>query len=210
MGSSDRGLYALRAGDGETIWRFETLGVVQCEPLYDPEFDLVYFGSHDGALYAVHARDGSILWRFMTGAEVARQPVIGGPNRSMLFVANGADQLFGLDRAHGQAGVDGAPHAGARHGDRGHAGPSGRRRPRLHGVLRRPRHRLRPRTAAERWTPVDLSAEAEQSAGDAPRYLDVDTTPIVDDLAATAESSTSRATPAASSRSTRGAARGSG
>jgi outer membrane protein assembly factor BamB len=36
---------------------------------------------------------------------------------------------------------------------------------------------------SERWTPVDLSAEAEQSAGEAPRYLDVDTTPVVDELA---------------------------
>jgi len=35
---------------------------------------------------------------------------------------------------------------------------------------------------SERWAPVDLSAEAEQSLGSAPRYLDVDTTPIVDDL----------------------------
>ena len=44
LGTSDRGMYALRASDGSTIWRFETLGVVQCEPLYDPEEDVVYFG----------------------------------------------------------------------------------------------------------------------------------------------------------------------
>jgi outer membrane protein assembly factor BamB len=36
---------------------------------------------------------------------------------------------------------------------------------------------------SERWAPVDLSAEAEQSQGaEALRYLDVDTTPIPDDL----------------------------
>ncbi len=50
VGSADHGLYALRAGDGSTLWRFETLGVVQSEPLYDGEMDYVYFGSHDGAL----------------------------------------------------------------------------------------------------------------------------------------------------------------
>jgi outer membrane protein assembly factor BamB len=39
------------------------------------------------------------------------------------------------------------------------------------------------RDGSERWTPVDLSAEAEQSqGGEAPRYLDVDTTPVPDDL----------------------------
>jgi outer membrane protein assembly factor BamB len=37
------------------------------------------------------------------------------------------------------------------------------------------------RDGSEKWTPVDLSAEAEHQAGEAPRYLDVDTTPILDD-----------------------------
>ena len=60
VGSSDRGLYALRAGEGSTIWRFETLGVVQSEPLYDPEMDYVYFGSNDGALYCVSAASGKL------------------------------------------------------------------------------------------------------------------------------------------------------
>ena len=49
VGSSDHGLYALRATDGHELWRFETLGFVQCEPLYDPNEDVVYFGSNDGA-----------------------------------------------------------------------------------------------------------------------------------------------------------------
>jgi outer membrane protein assembly factor BamB len=41
------------------------------------------------------------------------------------------------------------------------------------------------RDGSERWTPVDLSAEAEQSqGGEALRYLDVDTTPVPDDLGA--------------------------
>ena len=35
-------------------------------------------------------------------------------------------------------------------------------------------------TGAERWQPVDLSAEAEQTLGEVPQYLDVDTTPVAD------------------------------
>jgi outer membrane protein assembly factor BamB len=34
------------------------------------------------------------------------------------------------------------------------------------------------RDGSERWTPIDLSAEAEQAKGEAVRYLDVDTTPV--------------------------------
>ena len=182
VGSADRGLYALRAGDGTTLWRFETLGVVQCEPLYDPQYDLVYFGSHDGALYAVHARDGRLAWRFMTGAEVGRQPVIGGPNRSMLFVANGADQLFGLERATGQQiwTVHRTPALGMEIA--AHAGPAVDADVVYMAYSDGHVAAYNPNDGSERWTLVDLSAEAEQTLGDAPRYLDVDSTPIVDDL----------------------------
>ena len=63
VGSSDRGLYALHAEDGSALWRFETLGFVQCQPLYDAASDAVYFGSNDGALYRVSAKNGALSWR---------------------------------------------------------------------------------------------------------------------------------------------------
>jgi outer membrane protein assembly factor BamB len=181
VGSSDRGLYALRAGDGQTIWRFETLGVVQCEPLYDPQYDVVYFGSHDGALYAVQARDGALLWRFNTGAEVSRRPVIGGAGRASLYVANGADQLFALERGTGkqQWNVHRTPALGMEIA--AHAGPAFDGESVYMAYSDGHVAAYDPKDGSERWAPVDLSAEAEQSLGDAPRYLDVDTTPIVED-----------------------------
>ena len=99
MGSADHGLYALRATDGSTIWRYETLGAVQSEPYYDAELDVVYFGAHDGALYAVRAFDGSLVFRFDTGAEVTRKPVRAGET---IFVANAGDYLYALDRRTGK------------------------------------------------------------------------------------------------------------
>ena len=79
-----------------------------------------------------------------------------------------------------------APHARAGHGGQRLRGPGARPRDGLLRVLRRARGRLRrARRRASSWTPVDLSAEAEQSqGGDALRYLDVDTTPVPDDLGA--------------------------
>jgi outer membrane protein assembly factor BamB len=182
IGSADHGLYALHAGDGTPIWRFETLGVVQSEPLYDPDLDIVYFGSHDGALYAVKARDGALVFRFMTGAEVSRKPVIGGET---LYVANGADQLYAIDRRTGKPkwNVRRTPALGMEIA--GYAGP----------LLDQGKVYLAfsdghvdaydAKDGTERWTPVDLSAEAEQSSnlGEAPRYLDVDTTPVLGEIA---------------------------
>ncbi|MGO9713175.1 MAG: PQQ-binding-like beta-propeller repeat protein [Polyangiaceae bacterium] len=182
VGSSDRGLYALRAGDGATLWRFETLGVVQCEPLYDPQYDIVYFGSHDGALYAVQGRNGVLLWRFSSGAEVSRRPVIGGPGRSILYFANGADQLFAIERATGKQvwTVHRTPALGMEIA--AHAGPAFDGEAIYMAYSDGHVAAYDAKDGSERWPPVDLSAEAEQSLGDAPRYLDVDSTPVVEDL----------------------------
>jgi len=178
-GSADHGLYALRAGDGSSIWRFETLGVVQSEPYYDGELDVVYFGSHDGALYAVRAFDGSLLWRFNTGAEVARRPALLG---EMLYVANGSDQLYALDRRTGALrwSAHRTPALGMEVA--GYAGPAVSAGKVYMAFSDGHVDAYDAKDGTEKWTPVDLSAEAEQNAGgEAPRYLDVDTTPIVDD-----------------------------
>jgi outer membrane protein assembly factor BamB len=180
IGSADHGLYALRSTNGATLWRFETLGVVQSEPLYDAELDYVYFGSHDGALYCVRALDGSLVWRFDTGAEVARKPVRVGET---LYFANGADTLLAVDRRSGKEtwrqhrtpalGMEVSGYAGPAY-DRG-----------LVFMAYSDGHVVAydARDGNERWTPVDLSAEAEQNLGaEGLRYLDVDTTPVPDDL----------------------------
>ncbi|MCL2779099.1 MAG: PQQ-binding-like beta-propeller repeat protein [Polyangiaceae bacterium] len=180
VGSSDHGLYALRAGDGSTIWRFETLAVVQSEPLYDSEMDYVYFGSNDGALYCVRAQTGKLVYRFDTGAEVSRKPVRAGEN---LFFSNAADFLFSIDRRTGKQNwqVHRTPALGMEIS--GHAGPAYDPASNLVFMAYSDGHVIAYSGAdgSEKWSPVDLSADAEQAGGEAPRYLDVDTTPVLDD-----------------------------
>jgi outer membrane protein assembly factor BamB len=175
VGSSDHGLYALSARDGKPLWRFETMGPVQSEPLYDEADNVLYFGSNDGALYKVRARDGKLLWRFATNAEVAQAPVLAS---GMLYFVNANDTVMALDATtgalrwsqhrtpalgmeiSGHAGLivlDGRVHVAFSDGTvTAYAADSGK----------------------ERWLPVDLSAEAEQALGEVPAYLDADTTPV--------------------------------
>ncbi len=179
VGSSDGGLYALRADDGQKLWRFETLGFVQSAPLYDPAEDVLYFGSNDGALYKVDARNGALRWRFMSNAEVARRPVLDG---GTLFVTNANDTVLAIEPATGKllwhqhrtpaAGMEVAGHSGVAvfHG-KVYAGFSD-------GVITA----FDAKTGAERWQPVDLAGEAEQALGQLPEQLDVDSTPIPADL----------------------------
>ncbi len=179
VGSSDHGLYSVRATDGYVFWRFETVGAVQSEPLYDPEENVVYFGSNDGALYKVKAESGELLWRFNTNAEVSRKPVL---KQGTLYFVNANDTVLSVDAKTGKRrwsqhrtpalGMEIAGHAGLLV-DAGRVyvafsdgtviaydAASGR----------------------ERWQPVDLAAEAEQTLGDIPKYLDVDTTPVLADV----------------------------
>ncbi len=180
VGTSDQGLYALRAGDGSTLWRFETLGPVQSQPLYDRELDAVYFGSNDGALYAVHASDGRLIWRFDSNAEVSRPPVRAGET---LYFANAADNLIAVDRRTGKTAwhVHRTPAFGMEIS--GYAGPAYDRGVVFFAYSDGHVGAYDAADGSERWPPVDLSAEAEQTQGaETVRYLDVDTTPVPDDL----------------------------
>jgi outer membrane protein assembly factor BamB len=177
VGSSDHGLYALRPEDGTTIWRFETLGPVQCEPLYDAAEDVVYFGSNDGALYKVQAVDGKLLWRFNTNAEVARRPVL---RDGSVYVVNANDTLVAINATTGMMrwhqhrtpafGMEVAGYAGPALGrDKVYVAFSD-------GVV----SAYSLDDGSEQWPSIDLGVEAEQqNGGDVPRYLDVDTTPVL-------------------------------
>ncbi|MBI2388966.1 MAG: PQQ-like beta-propeller repeat protein [Deltaproteobacteria bacterium] len=180
VGTTDRGLYAVRAGDGSVIWRFQTAGAVQSEPLYDPQRDLVYFGSDDDGLYAVRASDGKLMWRYRTGAEVQRRPVLvtreGG--RGILVFDNAADAVFAVDATTGETkwkhvrnpalGLEISGHAGVAYANE-----------RVYCAFSTGRivaYDLE--TGAERWPEVDLTAVGGPSEGEQ-QYFDVDTTPVV-------------------------------
>ncbi len=174
VGSSDGGLYALNARDGSSLWRFQTAGPVQSEPLYDPREDVVYFGSNDGALYKLNAATGKLVWRFATNAEVAQRPELNGDR---LLVVNANDTVLALDHASGKLlwsqhrspalGMEVAGHAGLLvQAGRVYTAFSD-------GTVTA----FDVENGRERWEPVDLTVEAEQVRGEAPQYLDADATP---------------------------------
>jgi outer membrane protein assembly factor BamB len=178
VGSADGGLYALRASDGSTLWRFQTTGAVQSEPSYDAELDMVFFGSNDGALYAVKAYDGTLVYRFSSGAEISKKATVRGET---VYFANAADHIFALNRRTGKVrwqafrpsalGMEVAGYAAPTvFGDSVYAAYSDGHVTAYDAA-----------TGQEKWSPVDLTAEADTAAlgSESTRYLDVDTTPIV-------------------------------
>ncbi len=179
VGSSDEHLYALRAEDGATIWRFAARGAVGCEITFDRATQTVYFGTDDGFVYAVDARDGAQKWRTPARGEVRRRPVLGP---EAVYVATGSDVVFALDRDTGRRlwmyrreppegfAVDG--HAGvALEGRRVFAGFSDGTVVALDAA--------EGSALWERETAQDVELPEEDSS--LPAYLDVDTTPVVRD-----------------------------
>jgi len=177
VGSSDGGLYALRADTGEILWRFETTGAVQSEPLYDAATDAVFFGSNDGALYKVRAVDGALIFRFMSNAEISRRPVL---RDGVLYVVNANDTLIALDATTGA--MRWHQHRTPAFGMEiaGYAGPALGRDKVFTAFSDGTVMAYDVKDGSEEWPMVDLAAEAEQATGETPKYLDVDTTPIVD------------------------------
>jgi outer membrane protein assembly factor BamB len=176
VGSADRGLYALDARDADILWRFETLGPVQSEPVYDPTEDVLYFGSMDGALYKVRADNGNLIYRFSTNGEVARPPVLDGDT---VYVTNANDTLIAFDRKTGKLrwhqhrtpayGIEVGGYAGVAvgHGKVYTAFSDGM-------VMA-----YSTKDGAEVWPTVDLTVEAASTEGQPPQYLDADTTPVL-------------------------------
>lgn len=180
VGTSDHGLYAVRAGDGSILWRFQTAGAVQSEPLYDATNDVVYFGSDDDGMYCVRAADGSLVWRYKTGAEVQRKPVlVPRPTGAILVFDNAADAVFAVDAVTGKTrwthartpalGLEVSGHAGVSYDhERVYAGFSTGR------VVA-----YDIETGKERWPEVDLTAVGGPSEAEQQQYFDIDSTPLV-------------------------------
>lgn len=177
--SQDGGLYAVDARSGDVLWRFATMGPVQCEPLFDETENAVYFGSTDGALYKVAAADGELIYRFASNGEVARRPVIDG---ATLFMVNANDTLIAIEKATGKLKYyqKRQPAFGIEIGAM--AGPVVTANKVITAFSDGVVMAYATSDGAEVWPTVDLSADAQAADGQPPQYLDADTTPVPIDV----------------------------
>lgn len=182
VGSSDRGLYCLNAQNLDVLWRFETRGPVQGEPLYVDAEDAVYFGSTDGALYKVNAKDGSLIWRFNSNSEVGKRPILDGDT---LYVTNANDTLIAIERVTGK--LKWHQHRTPAFGIQisGYAGPALSHAPGFEGKIFTAfsdgtAMAYSTKDGAEAWPLIDLALAAPGATeGEPPQYLDIDTTPVL-------------------------------
>jgi len=122
--------------------------------------------------------DGARRWRFNTPAEVGRRPVL---RTGVTDAVTGNDTLFTIAAATGKLRwhQHRAPAFGMEVS--GYAGPALGRDKVYTAFSDGTVQAFSLEDGSEQWPTVNLAAEAETSAGgDTPRYLDVDTTPVLD------------------------------
>ncbi|MBI2893087.1 MAG: PQQ-binding-like beta-propeller repeat protein [Deltaproteobacteria bacterium] len=179
IGSSDEHLYALRASDGSTLWRFKARGAVASEVAYDAASKMVYFGTDDGFVYAVDADTGAQKWRASARGEVRRRPAL---TPEALYVASGSDLVLALDRDSGRRLWLYKRDSPEGFAVEGHAGVALRERRVFAGFSDGTVAALDSSDGSVVWE-RDTSADLEPADEDSslPQYLDVDTTPVVRD-----------------------------
>lgn len=101
VGSSDGMFFnAVRAQDGQELWRFATTERVFSSGAVAG--DTVFFGCDDGHLFALDAGTGVERWRFATGGMIVSSPIVAG---ATVLVGSDDGKLWALETGP-------APHGG--------------------------------------------------------------------------------------------------
>lgn len=82
---------------GKVVWSYATGGKFNAAPLVQE--GVVYVGGGDGTLYALDARDGKLLWKYEAKEELGTTPVVAD---GKVLVASQSDALFVVDQKTGK------------------------------------------------------------------------------------------------------------
>lgn len=95
-GSASRYLYALDAGSGKPLSRYDVGAPINATPVVAG--GIVYAGEMSASLTALRAGDGAVLWRFTAGATIRGSPVVAG---NVVYVGSQDGEVYALDAGSG-------------------------------------------------------------------------------------------------------------
>jgi outer membrane protein assembly factor BamB len=99
IGSSGGILYALDVRDGHKLWDHKLGGAISSQPRYVADTKLIYLGCDDGILYALDAETGDERWTYKTRGPIASQPVFAN---ELLYFTSGENRVYALDARSGK------------------------------------------------------------------------------------------------------------
>lgn len=174
VGTTAGDLFAF-ASSGQRIWLHHTTASIEAAPAVSEDGDALFLADGDGRMTRIDAHDGHVLWSKEVGGPVRNAPVL---TRDAVYVATVNDKIVALSRADGERLWDYEREQVEGFSIEGRA-----------GLLLHDGHLLTGfgdgvvvaldatdgRVLWERDTSVDVPPPE----GAAPRFLDVDTTPVV-------------------------------
>jgi len=99
VGSSAKVLWAFSSKDGSILWNRPLGGTVSGQPLYVADTGLVYVGADDGGLYAFDATTGAERWVYRAHGPIASQPVYAADS---LYVTTGENRVYAIEARTGK------------------------------------------------------------------------------------------------------------
>jgi outer membrane protein assembly factor BamB len=99
VGSSAGVLWALDAHKGTILWKQDLHAPISGQPRVAPETGLVYLGCDDGGLYAFDTVTGKQRWVYHTRAPIASQPVYAEGN---IYFTTGENRIYALSARDGK------------------------------------------------------------------------------------------------------------
>lgn len=166
VGTQGGDFFALRASDGKVLWK-RRLGSVSSRPLVDDP--RLYVGTDDGSLLSVNAFDGTVNWRHATRGAIQHPPVAVG---DLLVFSNDADHVFAVDRGTGKLRWQYERETPEEFTMRGHAGVAVAQDRVFAGFSDGHVVALTATSGEVVWV--------RSLAGESEKFVDVDTTPVID------------------------------
>lgn len=97
VGATSGQLHAL-SFEGRALYRFELHEAIESEPALDPEADELYVGTERGELYAFAPSTGKLRWKVTSAAAIRQKPVL---FRDAIYLINEDDIVESRSRADG-------------------------------------------------------------------------------------------------------------
>jgi outer membrane protein assembly factor BamB len=98
VGSSAGVFYAFSARDGSMLWHKTLDGAIGGHPRIGRDEGLVYIGTQNGTLYALDRRTGKEAWHYAVKGPVDSQPTLVD---GMLYFTTGENRIYALDARTG-------------------------------------------------------------------------------------------------------------
>lgn len=174
VGSSAGDLWALSVA-GTRIYSYDAGGGIMAQPALDVDADQLFVATEDGVLHMLTASSGELRWRAEVGGAVSQPPLL---TDDAVYVISDSDVLTAFSREDGEALWRYRRDAPEGFFVSHHAGLTLAGGKLLTGFTAGVIVALDPSDGSLLWE-RDTSVELEPGAEGAPRFADVDTTPVV-------------------------------